>query len=173
MEITYIIKKMVTHMNVIKKSSQLRKVYKETLIGEVCYLYPLPVIKEHKYLIRLDRRFSDFFIDCFHKSYLESPDTRPPYIENDGTHSDGNTKVIKICYDALVFEFLPDRELDLKKAKTIELLISKKIIDVLNEVPNSIQDLEKRFMQQKECSTCQKLGILEPSVEAFISIIKK
>ena len=49
--------------------------FKKVSIDNCDYLYPVPVIKEKKYLIRINPIFSDFLISALNLSYLESPDT--------------------------------------------------------------------------------------------------
>jgi hypothetical protein len=71
----------------------------------------------------------------------------------------------------LYFALLPDREQDLSKAKTIESLLSQKILAILNEQDNALEELIKTLNKQSQCSTCEKLGFLKLDQKALINLL--
>jgi len=151
----------------------LRYTLKKVSVGGICFLYPIPVVKQHKYLIEIPPIFSDFFISAFINQYLVSPDTTPDFLVHDRIHTDGSTPVYKIDCSKLSFTLLFNRNKDTTKASTIENLLTKKIILVLlspndQEVKNS---LVKTLEKQKLCSTCQSLGILDTKLQSFIDLL--
>lgn len=134
------------------------------------FLYPLPVIKDRKYLIEC-HSFHDFYIFCFEEGHLASPDSFPNFLRKKSVHSDGQTEILEIVIDNLYFTYLPNIEKDPQKAETLQTLMSSKIQDILKGEDEAIARLEKLYENQKKCSTCQSLGILAPSVNNFFRSI--
>jgi hypothetical protein len=152
---------------------QARNIFKKVPLKdkEFCLIYPSPVIKESKYLIQVEDQFAAFFVNALKESFLPSPDINKEYIYEHGTHSDGNTTIFHIRKEILQFNLLVNHKLDSEKAKVINNLLNNKIISVLKLGENAKKELSYRFKKQKECSTCQKLGILNPKLEDLINTL--
>lgn len=81
----------------------MRKEFKKVLIGEICYLYPLPVIKENKYLIEVEINLADLIIEKILNGQIKSPDETPGYLIKKGYHQDGKTPLFRINKDLISF----------------------------------------------------------------------
>jgi hypothetical protein len=148
-----------------------RNEYKKVQIKGQCFLYPVPVAKESKYLIKVNETFSDFFLYAYGESFLKSADFKGDYLKQSGLHDDGNTIIYEIVPPKLKLNLLANSELDPKKSEVVEKLLTKKIAACLQEVEGARNDLEKSFERQKKCKTCIILGILSPKLEKLISLI--
>lgn len=147
----------------------MRTEFKNVVSEGQFLIYPTPVIKEKKYLISLEEKFVDFFCYAIKQGFLKSPDYFPSWMVKNKIHTDGRTDIYEINYQKLEFQLLLYAEGDQEKAKTIEMLLTKKIIACLKSEEGATVDLIKSFEKQKKCSTCQKLGILEESLDKLIN----
>ncbi len=145
-----------------------RNVYKHTKVDGVTYLYPVPVIKENKYLVEVRAEHADFFIFVFKLKFLKSLDQSPDFIYKLRVHSDGNTEIFKIDYDGLHFNLLENSSEDSQKALIIEKLLSSKIISCLKGEEGAVQNFIKSLKKQMNCKTCQRLGILKPELKKIV-----
>lgn len=149
----------------------MRYQFKAVQIKERCFLYPQPVVKENKYLLEIPTQFSEVFILLFQARFLENPEGDWKGWEKTEVHSDGKTPIYKLEVENLSLSLLSNPEEDPQKAKTINALLEKKIKAILSGEVDSKESLKKVFENQKNCSTCQKLGInsfeLEEVIKAF------
>ena len=74
----------------------MRKEFKKVIIGDICYIYPWPVIKENKYLIEVKIDQADVLIQRILNGKLTSPDESPSYLNKKGVHQDGFTPIFSI-----------------------------------------------------------------------------
>ena len=148
-----------------------RHTFKKASLGGDTYLFPLPVIREKKYLIRTHDEFSEIFLNAFENKYLDSPDVGLRPFVLCGAHTDGRTQVLEFDYDNLHFKLLKNRDLDPDKATTIETLLSKKIAAFLRREEKSHQELRESVEKQKKCKTCQSLGINDTQLKNFFNLI--
>ncbi len=151
----------------------MRNHFKSVLIKGRCFLYPLPVIKENKYLLEVPKDFSDIFILLFQNHFLKNPEGNWKGWQKSEVHSDGKTPIYQLDIENLSLAFLPSQE-DPQKAATINELLEKKIKAVLQGTQGAKESLKKTYENQKNCSTCQRLGIasaeLEKVIKAFYTI---
>ncbi|MCR9204363.1 MAG: hypothetical protein NXH75_07295 [Halobacteriovoraceae bacterium] len=146
----------------------MRKAFKAVKIKERCFLYPLPVIKANKYLLEVPSEFSEVFILLFQANFLENPETNWKGWNKTEVHSDGKTPIYKLDAENLSLSLLTTPEEDPQKAKTINSLLEKKIKAILNGEVGAKESLKKVFENQKNCSTCQMLGITSSELEEVI-----
>lgn len=144
----------------------MRKEFKKVNIKNSTYLYPFPVVKDHKYLISIDESFAPFFILSWRNEYLALPDEKPSYLDFLDFHSDKQTCIYTINADKLNFYFLNE---DTARTNKIHEILSKKIRAVLNKEDHARDNLQKAFEKQMKCQTCIDLGIKSPEVINWIS----
>ena len=149
----------------------MRNTFKQVESNSTCLLYPLPIIKDNKYLIEIERGLAPFLIKTFENGFADLPDSFPDYLIKNRTHTDNKTYIYRIDYCLMNYKFLPLRENDISKAKKIEQLISDKIKNVLLKKEDSIEQLLHRIEKQKECKTCQSLGINDSKLEEWINLL--
>lgn len=137
----------------------MRKVFKSTTINNQLLLYPVPVIKEEKYLIFTTSKFEKFYLFSFEAELINSPDSDKTFLDKLRLHTDSKTWIYSINVDKLKFNILPNKHLDPDKASKVEAVISDKIKAFLRDEIDSEKKLLKVMTAQLKCSTCQKLGI--------------
>ncbi len=149
-----------------------RHEFKKAWLKDKTFIYPLPVIKEQKYLIEVHENFADFWIYAFSTGFITSPDISKNYLNKVTLHQDGKTEIFNIDLKQIRFKILEHDESQIQKISTIENLLNNKIKSVLNDETHSKQQLKKIYENQKKCSTCQNLGINKPKVEEFFRLLK-
>lgn len=147
-----------------------RNEFRHVIINNKSFLYPFPVIKEKKYLIIVNPQFATFFIECFLKGYLLSPDKKNSFYINESVHSDGKTPILKFNFNKLHFNLLQNEKSAPDKAQTINKLLNQKIIAVLRDEKDAINKLEKTIENQKKCHVCQSLKPDYPVIEHLLNI---
>jgi len=145
---------------------ELKRQYKKSKINGETYLYPIPVIKNSKYLIYIEKEYVAFFIDSWKNGFLTHPDENPSYLKGVMLHSDDRTPIMKIMYGNLHFEFLQGEE---EKKMSISKVLSLKINSFLNKESDAKSKLIQTFNNQLKCKTCQKLGVGSDEVLSWIS----
>lgn len=156
----------------------MRNIFKSVNIDHSFHLYPLPVIKENKYLIDINSNNSsvlDFFIKCFKYKYLSSPEAGfNSYYKNKKIHIDGKTQVFSFDQTKIMFNFLEiPTDQDKTKVEKINEILSEKVKAVLYRDKSLYSELSKRFEMQKKCKTCQKYGIDSEKINEILSILKR
>lgn len=146
----------------------MRKEFKSVNIKDDCFLYPLPVIKEQKYLLKVPPKFASFFIKALKNDFLLPPELDWGLWNEVGVHTDQKTLIFTFDREKLKFDFLPSSKGNEQKAETINQILNKKVKSVLNSEKDSFKDLMKTFENQKKCSTCQSLGILSPMLSELL-----
>jgi hypothetical protein len=74
----------------------MRKEFRKIIIGNICYIYPWPVIRGKKYLIEVNIDQADLLIKNILDGTLTSPDEGPTYLCKKGVHKDGFTVIFSI-----------------------------------------------------------------------------
>ena len=148
-----------------------RHIYKKVSVNNRCFLYPMPIIKQAKYLIEVEEEFADFFIFAFEHKMLPSADGLPEFLEESGIHNDGATKIYAVKRPSLKFRLLKHPEEDLEKSQTIETILNKKLTAVLEKQEGSIAALSKTYLNQRKCKTCVQLGINDSSLMKFMNLL--
>lgn len=73
--------------------------FKTTQIGELYYLYPIPVIKNQKYLILCSGiNQSIELMKLIKNAEIQHPDNNLDYFEQVGTHTDNRTPVLQYVH---------------------------------------------------------------------------
>lgn len=152
----------------------MRNQFKSVLIKGRCFLYPLPVIKENKYLLEVPQDFSDIFILLFQNHFLKNPEGDWKGWQKSEVHSDGKTPIYRLDIENLSLTILSSPEEAPQKAATINELLEKKIKAVFQGIEGAKESLKKTYENQISCSTCQRLGIAsaerEKVIKAFYTI---
>jgi len=148
-----------------------RNTFKEVKVLNKSFLYPLPVIKEKKYLIELGEVPADFMIYALEKSFVESPDSSLTFYMKNGIHTDGKTPYYLLDLDKVKFNLLKNKNLEPKRSETIETLLNKKILSVLKNEEESKPELIKCFRKQLKCSTCQRLGFQSEELKKLLGLL--
>ncbi len=79
----------------------MRTDFKDILIDNKHYLYPIPVKSGEKYLIVIDAEFLQTFQEGIKDDLIISPDLKPEYLIFTKVHSDGKTPIYKIDFDKI------------------------------------------------------------------------
>jgi hypothetical protein len=151
----------------------MKKIFKLAHSHEI-YLYPTPVDKKQTFLIKVESLFEGKLLKhLLDPGYLDDPLLTPDLYEPMGFHADQRTPVYQVLWEKLQLHFLPQRELDIKRAQAIEELLTKKII-ALKKNPKAelIDEIIFRFQKQKECSECAKLGINSVELDEWFARFK-
>ena len=142
------------------------KEYRATPDGK--HIYPWPIVKDQKHLISTPSpRAAAYLILLFKNSYLTSLENFEQTI-----HGDGATPIFHPPKNGPVALFLPNRNEDEGSAFAIEKVLSKRLWQYVT--PGYQDDalkneVIKRFDAQKDCSTCNSLGINHELVAQFIT----
>ncbi len=144
--------------------------FKISILNNIHYLYPYPVVKNKKYLVKASNsNQAMFIIKLFESSILASPIERQEYYFEPSLHTDEQTKIFSIRIDNIEIK-LPNREVDLKKSIVIEKVIKQKIINIYNNTEKDFQlKLEKQYKKMLNCRNCRQLGI---NYSSFALLIK-
>ncbi len=78
----------------------MRNEFKIVSIKGETFLYPNPVIKNKKYLLKVKSSLAQAFQEAFKRGLLASPDGDLSHWEKDGTHSDGKTIIYRPNLDS-------------------------------------------------------------------------
>ncbi len=74
----------------------MRTEFKVVTIKGNCFLYPVPVVKNHKYLLKVPTEDASLYIKAFKGQLITSPDSkRDDWLEL-GLHTDGRTSIYGI-----------------------------------------------------------------------------
>lgn len=156
--------------------------FKLAKIKGTSVIYPHPVVKGEKYLIRTDHRLTDtglqVLISALNGQFLSTDKKQSHFYQKQGLHTDGQTPIYEMHIEQLHFNFLYNKSIDLKKGKTIEKVLSQKLISMIlsktqNESIAAFREFEKRLEAQKKCSTCQEMGIQSPKLQAWVQSLSK
>ena len=145
-----------------------RQVFKQVKLNNCTYLYPMPVIKNHKYLIQIDDQYVYFFMHAFEHAFVASPDEKLNWLVFSHVHTDGNTSIFTISFDQLVFRFF---EVDNDQSIKLTQLLTQKIKAVLKQDILAVDKLKQIYLNQLKCSTCQSLGIAQPKLKQLIGFL--
>ncbi len=88
-----------------------RNQFKKVSIKDQTYLYPLPILRENKYLLQIESEWSDFLIFCLEKRLIDSPDLKSELYQNSRIHEDGRTPIIIINPNHKIYAVLRDNDL--------------------------------------------------------------
>lgn len=148
------------------------------LLHEVFHLYPIPIIKEKKYLLNIetaDSKILEFFLKSFELGYLSPPyESDANYYTDPRTHIDGKTPIYSFDLKLIFFKFLnvPTGENEKKVKKNNEIL-SKNVVSVLKDGKSQYPKLAHRFQMQQKCSTCQEYGINSEDLGKTIELLEE
>lgn len=77
----------------------MRNEFKEVSIKGDHFLYPIPVIKGKKYLLKIDEGEIPLYQKAFLEGLIPSPDHDLSLWEKEGVHTDGKTVIYKPVLD--------------------------------------------------------------------------
>lgn len=149
--------------------------HKLTTINDRIFLYPVPVIKEKKYLIEIENEMHAVVFNALIQSQvIRDPLEQEVNYQKIEQHSDGKTWIYKLNNETL--HLLANREVNSQRAETVEKVLTKKIWSILeaNSESSRIEacdNLLKVYKAQLNCSECQKMGITEIPIKKFINLL--
>lgn len=137
--------------------------FKTSILPAGVFLYPVPVVKELKYLIKCPSdNYAAILQKLFKAKVLSHPDNGLGHLKSLGLHTDQQTSIYEFTEGISLIQ-MPHRQEDPDRADKIESILTRKIWKLMNtfdELP-ARTDLRARFESQLSCSECQKLGIQE------------
>lgn len=149
-----------------------KRQYKFAQNKDSFFIYPFPVDKKRKFLLLCDSKKQALILQhCLMGGYLEDPLSSSHCYNYEGLHLDGQTPLYRINEDKFHLALLEFRQQDPQKAEIIEKNISKKILQLMeqdSDWPVIQHSIAHRYKKQQQCSECQKLGILQSSLEQWI-----
>lgn len=146
------------------------RTFKLAKMKDMSVIYPHPVKKGEKYLIQPNHNLGDtelqLLVSALNEGYLSTQKDHSSYYRNMGTHTDGQTPVYELMIEQLHFNFLNNKESDLKKGEAIEKILSKKLIAlIIADTPDdrleALNDFKKRLEAQKKGNSIQKSWKIE------------
>ncbi len=152
------------------------KSYQITQTLGTFYLFPVPVVQNEKFLIKSESLYSaEILKKCLDQEYLASPLENENLYQDLGLHTDQQTKIFEIHPTSFHLKLLPTRDYDLKKSHTIESILSKRILNLINSEPknrdNTKSELLHRYETQLSCSECRKLGISSEKLKNWLELL--
>ena len=76
-----------------------RTIFKQVSVKGSRFLYPTPVIKESKYLLKVRQENAQDLIDKIASGLVDSPDITLSQLKKIGVHTDGNTPIYEYYSD--------------------------------------------------------------------------
>ena len=107
-----------------------RNQFKRVSIKGENFLYPLPIIKGHKYLLKIEAHWAEFLILCLEKRLIDSPDSQSDLYKQSGIHVDGKTPLLEINPHNFLNTLLREKELH-------------SLILMLNNSENPLKEFQK------------------------------
>ena len=129
-------------------------------------LFPVPVIEDQKFLIEssVDKE-AELLKEFLNRGWLTftllSPEDCWQEFEK---HTDGRTRRFLLKRSELHLSYMPKRQDDLKKSKSLEAVVRRAFTawhESGFESGEALEHLKNKISAQKACRVCQQLGVEE------------
>jgi len=139
-------------------------------------LFPLPVIKDEKFLIEVNTiQEAQLLLFLLKKQWVEIDPESPASLWKElAIHQDGQTQRFAPDWGQLRINYLPGEPNEKTKAveAVLSRLVAKWVEAPYSEQAKALKELEQKIKAQLNCKSCQSYGIGEVDFGGLLATLK-